>query len=97
MNPRCNKCGWIHFAVSMKFAIAETAKFNDYFWGLSEEKRHDYYGNRPAKLEQYTRCFRCGNDYKDFRLATNAELERIRGSTIQPIVIFDEALEKFCR
>lgn len=82
----CKKCGWVHFAVTRRFAQSEVKKFNEYFNSLSEENRQLYYGNRPSSMATYDKCSRCGGSYKDFEPTASHKFEIIRGCTIGPII-----------
>lgn len=84
----CNKCKWIHFSKSRKSCEEEVTSFNQYYDTLTPEKQDLYYGSKKSSLDTYLKCFRCGNDYKDFREALPEEIPY--GSTIQPIMDFKE-------
>lgn len=75
-------------SVTKKVAQKSVKDFNDFFKTLPLVKRKDYYGNKKASIKSYKSCFSCGNTYKDFRIALSEEIPR--GSTIQPIMHFDE-------
>lgn len=56
----CDKCGWVHFAVTRAHAEHEVAKFNDWFDRQPQETK-DMYGGRGSSIEKdYDRCFLCG-------------------------------------
>ena len=80
----CNKCGWVHFAVTREFAENEVKEFNDYFDTLTEEEQQQYYGGRCSTIKQYEHCFFCGNTYKDFRDAKEDDCPI--GVTLGPII-----------
>lgn len=80
----CNKCGWVHFGVTRKYAEKEVKKFNEYFETLSKERQELFYGGVGASIANYESCFRCGNNHKDFRNSVITEIPY--GSTIQPII-----------
>lgn len=68
-----------------------------YYGGFKKER--DEKGNlvketdlskvKKASIENYQQCFNCGGSYQNFRPATEEELNKIFGSTIQPIMIFE--------
>jgi len=82
----CNKCGWVHFAVTYDYAVKQVAEFNEWY-NKQPQMTKDCYGG-PAKLSGYCFCGRCGNTYKDFRAAKAEECPN--GSTINPILHFSE-------
>lgn len=82
---KCMKCGWVHFSVSLKFALNEVHKFNEYFNSLSTEQQNKFYGGKGASIEDYSNCARCGNHYENFVFVTNQK-EIPFGSTIGPII-----------
>ena len=56
----CNKCGWVHFAVTRAHAEAEVKKFAEY-WATIDQETKDSFGGRPSSIERdYDRCFMCG-------------------------------------
>ncbi len=83
----CNQCGWIHFEVTLEYAKEQIEAFNKYYDNLPAEKQIEYYGGRKSSMATYDRCDSCGNSGTNFVLATDAQLEAIRGSTIGPIVV----------
>jgi hypothetical protein len=88
MNTRtCNKCDWVHFAVSRADAESEVARFNAYFDSLPKEKQELYYGGKNSSIEEYERCLACGNSYKDFRPAKHGDCPS--GCTLNPIISED--------
>jgi uncharacterized CHY-type Zn-finger protein len=80
-----------------------------YYGGFKKER--DEKGNlvketdiskvKKASIENYQSCFKCGNSYENFRPATEEELNKIAGSTIQPIMVFEKfkklkTIDEFC-
>jgi len=84
MNRTCNKCGWVHFAVTREHAEEEVRRFNEYFDGLTEEKQQDYYSGNKSSIKSYEKCFCCGNEYTNFRESVDGDCPV--GCTIQPII-----------
>lgn len=87
MNPQyrtCNKCGWVHFAVTRKQAEKELAVFLEYFNGLSKETQESLYGGKPAVIRQYERCAVCGGPHTNFREYKPCDCPD--GCTIGPII-----------
>ena len=80
----CNRCGWVHFAMSRERAQSEVDQFNAYYEALSPEKREKYYGNKPASIATYERCFFCGQTDGDFRPYQDGDCPT--GCTIQPVI-----------
>jgi len=80
----CNKCGWVHFAVTREHAENEVKTFNDYFDTLTEEEQQRNYGGKCSSIKQYEQCFFCGNDYTDFRVAEKDDCPI--GVTLGPII-----------
>lgn len=80
----CNKCGWVHFSVTRTYAEDQIKEFNDYFQTLSKEDQMLFYRGNLASISSYEECFRCGNNYKNFRDSVTSEIPN--GSTIQPII-----------
>jgi protein-arginine kinase activator protein McsA len=80
----CNKCGWVHFAVTREHAENEVKKFNEFFDSLTEEQREDSYGGRRSTMKEYENCFFCGNTYEDFRDAKEDDCPI--GVTLGPII-----------
>jgi len=80
----CNRCGWVHFAVTREYAETESAKFMAYYETLTPEQRENY-GKPPINpMPQYERCFSCGQTDGDFRLSNPDDCPR--GCTIQPVI-----------
>jgi hypothetical protein len=81
----CDGCGWVHFGVSLKQALEEVAKFNEYFDSLSKDQQNEMYRSRRADLLGYCLCFSCGSLFT--RMRTIRETDKIPGGvTIQPIL-----------
>ena len=80
----CKDCGWVHFGVTLDFAINAVNNFNKFFAGLSRERQIEDYGGRPASLMGYMHCSFCGHDYTHFRVAKAKEVPF--GSTLSPII-----------
>ena len=83
----CNRCGWVHFAVTREFAKTEAAKFMTYYAELSEQEQKDFYGENTtykSVLSRYERCFFCGQTDGDFRKSKDKDCPR--GCTIQPTI-----------
>lgn len=80
----CKKCGWVHFQVSRDAAQQEVDAFNIYFKSLSKKDQNDFYGGEGSSLDQYLRCFVCGNSYKNFRKSKYSDCGD--GHTCQPII-----------
>ena len=80
----CNKCGWVHFAVSREFAENEVKRFNDYFNTLTEDKQQKYYGGKSSSIKHYEHCSLCGNPYTNFR--ESEEDDCPIGVTLGPII-----------
>jgi hypothetical protein len=81
----CNKCGWVHFQVSLEY-VQNWEKEWGQFWRDSTPRVREAYGcvKAPPSREQYLKCFRCDNNYKNFRDTEDSEIPF--GSTIQPIL-----------
>lgn len=55
----CNKCGWVHAAVTRKEAEEAVKTFNEFYETLDAETKSHY--GRPSSIERdYERCFFCG-------------------------------------
>jgi rubredoxin len=63
----CINCGWVHKEVSLEYAENEVARFNEYYDILTPKEQQDYYGGHRSSMDRYTRCFSCGESYKNFR------------------------------
>ncbi len=83
-NVTCNKCGWVHFEVSRKFAEAEVKRFQEYYDALTKEKQEFYYGSRPAQLTDYERCILCSSMHTEFRDSIAGDCPN--GCTLSPII-----------
>lgn len=80
----CNKCGWVHFGVSRKYAEDEVANFKVYFDSLPKEKQDDFYGGKPSNIKNYEHCMFCHGPYTNFRDAKYGDCPD--GCTINPII-----------
>lgn len=77
----CLKCGWVHFGISFEEAISQVNNFNSWLALQSPEVQQSYSG-RPRDSRK---CFKCGNDYKNFRDAVDGDAPG--GCTLQSIII----------
>lgn len=75
----CNQCKRVHFSVSREFANEEMARVNAYLDSLSD--RTDY-----VTISEYEQCRRCGNLYKNFRIAQPEDCPR--AVTLNSIIHF---------
>lgn len=84
----CNKCGRVHFGVTLNYAKNEVETFNKYYDTLTPEKREQYYGSNPSTLKQYECCSFCGNHFSNFRpsLVNDAPA----GVTLGPIIYIEK-------
>lgn len=80
----CNKCGWVHFAVTRGAAEAEVELFNSYYATLTPEKQQDYYGGKTSSIKNYEHCFFCSNIFTNFRVFKPGDCPD--GCTISPII-----------
>ena len=80
----CNRCGWVHMAVTLKFAEEEVTKFNSYYATLSAQEKEQYYKGSCSSIKSYGRCFFCGQTEGDFRESVDGDCPR--GCTIQPTI-----------
>ncbi len=80
----CNKCGWVHMAVTRGYAAQKVIEFNQYYDKLSEEKQQNFYGGKGATIGIYERCFSCGQTDEDFRPFKEGDCPG--GVTIQPTI-----------
>lgn len=80
----CNNCSWVHFPRPLDEVIEEVNNFNKFYYAADEFTQSHYSG--PSSILNYTQCFRCGNDYKDFHDYDKATDHDVFGSTIQPIL-----------
>ena len=87
----CNKCGWGHFSVSKQYVKEWEADWIELFKTKPAEWL-EMYGitDKPPSPDQYLHCFSCGNTYQDFREATEKDLKKLYGHTIQPVLDFKE-------
>jgi hypothetical protein len=82
----CNKCNWVHFGVTRKYAELEVKRFGRYFNKLSKDKQQDYYGGKSSSIADYDRCNLCKNSYKNFRIYDYKKDVDIYGCTLSPII-----------
>ena len=80
----CNRCGWVHMAVTRKFAEQQVDEFNVYFDSLSDDDQQKFYRGRCASMSEYERCLFCGQTDQDFREAVDDDCPV--GCTIQPTI-----------
>ena len=82
----CNKCGWVHMAVTEKYAKEQAASFMEYYASLDDPvASHFGEGQTYEKvLSQYQGCFFCGQTDRDFREAKEGDCPV--GCTIQPTI-----------
>jgi protein-arginine kinase activator protein McsA len=83
----CNNCNWVHFEVSAEYVRQWQIQWI-IFWNESTPETRSNYGcpDKPPGPEEYLVCHRCNGNYRNFRDATNDEIERVYGSTINPIL-----------
>lgn len=79
----CLNCGWVSFEVSRRYAQSEVKRFNAFYRTL-DKKGKEMYGNKPASVDFYEECLRCGGSYKDFKKAKKADCPV--GCTINPVI-----------
>ncbi len=92
---KCPKCGWIHVGISEADAISTVADFNAYFATLSTTAQADF-GGKPASLERYKRCCRCGTPAASFVPAVPDDAPD--GCTLQVVIAPDMARRtRVCR
>lgn len=84
----CNKCGWVHFAVSRKHAEDEVTKFNEYFDTLSKKEQDEFYSGKGSSIRQYEHCMLCDGSYTNFRDSKYGDCPD--GCTINPIISEDK-------
>ena len=85
----CNECECVHFKVSQKYVDDWEQEWIGYF-NTKPKLWLEAYGitDKPPSTEEYYKCFRCGNYYKNFRIAEDYKCPI--GSTIRPILDFNE-------
>lgn len=88
MMRTCNKCGWVHFAVTRASAEKSIAEFSAYYATLSKDQQRDHYGGQPSTLANYDRCGLCGGPHTNFREALPDDCPY--GCTIGPIIHDEE-------
>jgi len=80
----CNKCGWVHMAVTRKFAEEQVTEFNTFYASLSFDEQMQFYRGSCSSIKSYERCFFCGQTEGDFRKAKDRDCPV--GCTIQPTI-----------
>lgn len=80
----CLACGWVHFAVTRKYAEEAVDKFNTYFKTLAKKDQKLFYGGTGASIKDYSHCHRCGGSHSNFKDSLGSEIPN--GSTINPII-----------
>ena len=80
----CNECRWVHAALPREEVEAEVNRFNTYFDNLDSVTQEDFYGGRRPTIDRYLTCFKCGNDYHNFREAADSDCQQ--GNTLQAIM-----------
>ena len=81
---KCPKCGWLHIGISESDALRAVADFNEYYTTLDEAARESF-GGRPAAIERFRRCFRCGCPSDQFVPIREAEGPE-SGTTLQCVI-----------
>lgn len=92
----CNQCGWAHFGRTRQEVEQEADDFGRYiqtqppevqaqfgFGPLSKQQRE---WSREEQIKSSARCFRCGNDHKNFHDETPNDHVPV-GCTMQGIII----------
>lgn len=82
----CDGCGWVHFGVSLQYAMNEVKEFNYYYDKLSKEDQVNFYGGNKSHIKNYTYCFSCGSLFTRMRPLKKTDKGCPDGSTIQPIL-----------
>lgn len=78
----CNRCGWVHMAVTREHAEKEVKEFNAWY-DTQPPEIQEHFG-RPASVERdYDRCFLCGPG-ATFRPFQDGDCPD--GVTIQPAI-----------
>lgn len=80
----CKNCGWVHMGVSREYAEEQVKKFNEFYVTLPPESQELYYNNKPASIDEYLACMRCGAEWSKFRRFEDGDCPD--GCTIGPIV-----------
>lgn len=94
----CNKCGWVHYAITREEAEQNVKTFCDYYDNADLETKKffnslntsiipDKY-DRNELFRTYTVCMSCGNSYTNFRPSKAGDCPM--GCTLNPILHFDE-------
>lgn len=93
-NVKCKNCGWIHFQVSKSYVMDWLEGWKKFWPTLTEEGKSNYgLSDGPPGPEEYTKCQRCGGNYKNFTDATEKDLARIYGSTVSGVLDRNEDLD----
>ena len=79
----CNRCGWVHVAVTREYAEHAVASFNDYFRAQSPDVQLSFRGISSLEKD-YMRCHRCGGPHTEFHVSEPGDCPR--GCTISPIL-----------
>lgn len=82
----CKSCGWVHFGVTRKFAIEETKRFAEFYNSSSRETQENYGGRQISLIRSYATCNCCGKPNTNMRDSTAAEIQKVAGSTIGPMI-----------
>jgi hypothetical protein len=77
----CVACGWVHMAYTRAQAVQEVAHFNEWYTLQSPDVQESY-GNKPADVEAYESCDRCGG--KEFKRSVWGDCPD--GSTLGPVI-----------
>ena len=76
----CTHCGWVHFAVTRKYAINQVIEFNKFYDTLDKEGKASY--GDGASMRTYEGCNFCGE--AQFRAFEEGDCPR--GCTIGPVI-----------
>ena len=84
----------IHFEFSLDYCKNWENEWEIYFKTLDDKGKESFgLKDSPPKIEtEYLNCRFCGKSYKNFRDATDAEIDKIYGSTVNPILNRNEDL-----
>jgi phage FluMu protein Com len=82
-NFKCPQCNLVHSGISETDAITAVNEFNDYFAALSLEVQAEF-GGKPASLETYKKCARCGATATTFLPASPGD--SWAGQTLQVVI-----------
>ena len=87
----CNKCGWVHFAQTREQIQEQIDRFTAFMETASNETKAMYgYGplstgkewDAEVAFTRYTKCFNCGNSYKDFHDVNQEEDDAVASVTV---------------